>query len=236
MITISNLKKAFGETVASNIPEFQVNDGDILGLVGNNGAGKTTLFRMLLDLLKPDEGSVSIDGINPAESEVWKDSTGAYVDEGFLIDFLTPEEFFAFLGRINGITQEEVDERLKPFERLAGGEVFGQKKLIRNFSAGNKQKVGIISALFMKPKLVILDEPFNFLDPSSQNVLKHVLTDYARENKATLLISSHNLAHTIDISTRIALLEKGQIIKDLPNNEGSAKAELENYFETEAEA
>ena len=236
MITISNLKKAFGETVASNIPEFQVNDGDILGLVGNNGAGKTTLFRMLLDLLKPDEGSVSIDGINPTESEVWKDSTGAYVDEGFLIDFLTPEEFFAFLGRINGITQEEVDERLKPFERLAGGEVFGQKKLIRNLSAGNKQKVGIISALFMKPKLVILDEPFNFLDPSSQNVLKHVLTDYARENKATLLISSHNLAHTIDISTRIALLEKGQIIKDLPNNEGSAKAELENYFETEAEA
>ena len=236
MITISNLKKAFGETVASNIPEFQVNDGDILGLVGNNGAGKTTLFRMLLDLLKPDEGSVSIDGINPAESEVWKDSTGAYVDEGFLIDFLTPEEFFAFLGRINGITQKEVDERLKPFERLAGDEVFGQKKLIRNLSAGNKQKVGIISALFMKPKLVILDEPFNFLDPSSQNVLKHVLTDYARENKATLLISSHNLAHTIDISTRIALLEKGQIIKDLPNNEGSAKAELENYFETEAEA
>ena len=236
MITISNLKKAFGETVASNIPEFQVNDGDILGLVGNNGAGKTTLFRLMLDLLKPDEGSVSIDGINPAESEVWKDSTGAYVDEGFLIDFLTPEEFFAFLGRINGITQEEVDERLKPFERLAGGEVFGQKKLIRNLSAGNKQKVGIISALFMRPKLVILDEPFNFLDPSSQNVLKHVLTDYARENKATLLISSHNLAHTIDISTRIALLEKGQIIKDLPNNEGSAKAELENYFETEAEA
>ena len=236
MITISNLKKAFGETIASDIPEFQVNDGDILGLVGNNGAGKTTLFRMLLDLLKPDEGSVSIDGINPAESEVWKDSTGAYVDEGFLIDFLTPEEFFAFLGRINGITQEEVDERLKPFERLAGGEVFGQKKLIRNLSAGNKQKVGIISALFMKPKLVILDEPFNFLDPSSQNVLKHVLTDYARENNATLLISSHNLAHTIDISTRIALLEKGQIIKDLPNNEGSAKAELENYFETEAEA
>ena len=236
MITISNLKKAFGETIASDIPEFQVNDGDILGLVGNNGAGKTTLFRMLLDLLKPDEGSVSIDGINPAESEVWKDSTGAYVDEGFLIDFLTPEEFFAFLGRINGITQEEVDERLKPFERLAGGEVFGQKKLIRNLSAGNKQKVGIISALFMKPKLVILDEPFNFLDPSSQNILKHVLTDYARENNATLLISSHNLAHTIDISTRIALLEKGQIIKDLPNNEGSARAELENYFETEAEA
>ena len=236
MITISNLKKAFGKTVACDIPEFTINDGDILGLVGNNGAGKTTLFRMILDLLKPDEGSVSIDGINPAESEEWKDQTGAYVDEGFLIDFLTPEEYFAFLGKVNNLSQEEVNERLKPFERLASDEIFGHKKLIRNLSAGNKQKVGIIAALFNTPKLVILDEPFNFLDPSSQNILKHVLTDYAKNNKATLLISSHNLAHTIDISTRIALLEKGHIIKDLPNQEGSAKAELENYFETEAEA
>ena len=217
MITINNLKKAFGETIACDIPEFTINDGDILGLVGNNGAGKTTLFRMILDLLKPDDGSVSIDGINPAESEDWKDQTGAYVDEGFLIDFLTPEEYFAFLGKVNNIPQEEVDERLKPYERLAGDEIFGQKKLIRNLSAGNKQKVGIIAALFMTPKLVILDEPFNFLDPSSQNVLKHVLTDYAKNNNATLLISSHNLAHTIDISTRIALLEKGRIIRDLPN-------------------
>ena len=235
MISISNLKKAFGQTVACDIPEFTINDGDILGLVGNNGAGKTTLFRMILDLLKADEGTVSIDDINPAESEAWKDRTGAYVDEGFLIDFLTPEEYFAFLGKVNNISQEEVEERLKPYERLASDEIFGQKKLIRNLSAGNKQKGGIIAALFMTPKLVILDEPFNFLDPSSQNVLKHVLTAYAKENNATLLISSHNLAHTIDISTRIALLEKGRIIRDLPNEAGSAKAELENYFETEAE-
>lgn len=235
MITISNLKKAFGETIACDIPEFTINDGDILGLVGNNGAGKTTLFRMILDLLKPDEGAVSIDSVNPAESEAWKDQTGAYVDEGFLIDFLTPEEYFAFLGKVNNIPQEEVEERLKPYERLASNEIFGQKKLIRNLSAGNKQKVGIIAALFMTPKLVILDEPFNFLDPSSQNVLKHVLTAYAKDNHATLLISSHNLAHTIDISTRIALLEKGCIIRDLPNEAGSAKTELENYFETEAE-
>ena len=234
MITITNIKKAFGQTIASDIPSFQVNDGDILGLVGNNGAGKTTLFRMLLDLLKPDEGSVALDGINPAESEVWKDKTGAYIDDSFLIDFLTPEEYFAFLGKISDISQEEVEERLKPYERLASGEIFGQKKLIRNLSAGNRQKVGIIAALFNRPQLVILDEPFNFLDPSSQNVLKHILTEYNRETGATILISSHNLQHTIDISTRIALLEKGQIIRDLPNAESSAKAELENYFETEA--
>ena len=250
MITISNIKKAFGKTIASDIPSFVVNDGDILGLVGNNGAGKTTLFRMILDLLKPDEGQVTItrpydsrfsrsekaETVNPTESEEWKDWTGAYIDDSFLVDFLTPEEFFAFLGKINNIPQEEIDERLKPFERLAGGEIFGQKKLIRTLSAGNKQKVDIMSALILRPKLVILDEPFNFLDPSSQNILKHILTDYNRETGATILISSHNLAHTIDISTRIALLEKGQIIRDLPNAEGSARQELETYFETAAES
>ena len=82
MITISNLKKQFGETVACDIEQLTINDGDILGLVGNNGAGKTTLFRLLLDLLQPDGGSVLIDNINPAQSEDWKQSVGAYIDEG----------------------------------------------------------------------------------------------------------------------------------------------------------
>ena len=257
MINIQNLQKHFGETCACDIPSFTVNDGDILGLVGNNGAGKTTLFRLLLDLLKADEGSVeyvfrpdadasgvvangaadTLDapalGINPAESEAWKQHVGAYIDEGFLIDFLTPEEYFSFLAKVSGIKQQELDERLKTFERFAAGEIFGQKKLIRNLSAGNKMKVGIVSALLRHPKTVILDEPFNFLDPTSQLVLKHLLTDYAHEKGATILISSHNLQHTIDISTRIALLEHGQIIRDLPNHDGSATAELQEYFGAE---
>ena len=231
MITITNLKKQFGETVACDIPTFTVNDGEILGLVGNNGAGKTTLFRMMLDLLKPDEGTVTLDGINPAESEDWKESTSAYIDEGFLIDFLTPEEYFAFLGKISGLPQNVVDERLKEYETFAGGEVFGQNKLIRNLSAGNKQKVGIISALLRRPQLVILDEPFNFLDPSSQNILKRLITEYAHQTGATVLVSSHNLQHTVDISTRIALLEKGVIIRDMNNDSSAAKDELTSYFE-----
>lgn len=240
MIRIDNLKKTFGETVACDIPSFTINDGDILGLVGNNGAGKTTLFRMLLDLLKADEGTVeyvlattpdaSASCINPAESEVWKQHVGAYIDEGFLIDFLTPEEYFAFLGKISGISQQVIDERLQAFERFSGGEIFGQKKLIRNLSAGNKMKVGIISALLRHPRIIILDEPFNFLDPTSQLVLKHLIKDYASQTGATILLSSHNLQHTVDVSTRIALLEHGHIIRDLPNVEGSASAELQEYF------
>ena len=238
MIEIKNLKKAFGDNVAVDIDSYSIGDGELIGLVGNNGAGKTTLFRLMLDLLKADDGSVEYtytDGtiVNPAESEEWKSRTGAYIDEGFLIDFLTPEEYFAFLGKVSGISQQEVDARLQQFERFANGEVFGQKKLIRNLSAGNKMKVGIISALFRRPKTVILDEPFNFLDPTSQMVLKHLLHDYANETGSTILISSHNLQHTVDISTRIALLEHGKIIRDLSNNEGSAASELQEYFEAE---
>lgn len=231
MITINNLKKQFGETIACDIPSYEVREGEILGLVGNNGAGKTTLFRMILDLLKPDTGTISTKNINPAESEEWKDMTGAHIDEGFLIDYLTPEEYFAFLGKISGMTPDEVENRQKEFEHFAGGEVFGQKKLIRNLSAGNKQKVGIIAALLRQPQLLILDEPFNFLDPSSQNILKHIIKEYNQKTGATIIISSHNLQHTIEISTRIALLEKGKIIKDLTNEAESAKAELEAYFE-----
>ena len=233
MITISNLKKQFGETIACDIPSFTIHDGEILGLVGNNGAGKTTLFRLLLDLLKADDGSVVIDDVNPADSEAWKEHVGAYIDEGFLIDFLTPEEYFSFLGKVSGMKQDEVDARLQQFERFANGEVFGQKKLIRNLSAGNKMKVGIISSLLRQPKTVVLDEPFNFLDPTSQLVLKHLLKDYAQETGATILISSHNLQHPVDISTRIALLEHGKIIRDLANSEGSATAELQEYFGAE---
>lgn len=226
MIKIENLKKTFGETVACDIPSLTIADGEILGLVGNNGAGKTTLFRLMLDLLKADEGHVELNGVNPTESEDWKSDTGAYLDEGFLIDYLTPEEYFQFLGRITGIT--DMDERLKRYERLTTGEIFGQKKLIRNLSAGNKQKVGIIAALIAEPKLVILDEPFNFLDPSGQNILKHLLTDYQQRTGATLIISSHNLQHTIDISTRIIVLERGVIVKD-----GADRQELEQYFDVE---
>lgn len=231
MIEAKDLLKQFGEKIAVDIPSFVINDGDVLGLVGNNGAGKTTFFRLILDLLDADRGSVTIDGANPAECEDWKAGVGAYIDEGFLIDFLTPEEYFEFVGKVNGMSRDQVAERLTVFERFMAGEVMGQKKYIRDFSAGNKQKVGIVSALLSRPKTVILDEPFNFLDPSSQILLKKLLVDYAAQEHATILVSSHNLQHTIDISTRVALLEHGQIIKDLPNEGGSAESELESYFE-----
>ncbi|MBQ0050190.1 MAG: ABC transporter ATP-binding protein [Bacteroidales bacterium] len=236
-IQISNLKKTFGEKIAVDIDEFTIQSGQILGLVGNNGAGKSTLFRLILDLIKADTGCVSMisnDGatnIQVAQAEQWKTWTGAYIDESFIIDYLTPDEYLQFVARISGISNEQLQQTLQRYEHFMAGEVTGQKKLIRNLSAGNKQKVGIIAALLTQPKVLILDEPFNFLDPSSQNAMKHFLQDYNRETAATVLISSHNLNHTIDICPRIALLEQGRIIRDIDNQDGSAMQELEHYFE-----
>ena len=230
MITIDKLKKNLGEKVAVDIENYEINQGDMLGLVGNNGAGKTTLFRLMLDLLKADDGKVIINDIDVSRSEDWKSITGAFIDDGFLIDYLTPEEYFYFIGKMYGLKKEEVDERLVPFERFMSGEVIGHKKLIRNYSAGNKQKIGIISAMLHYPQLLILDEPFNFLDPSSQSIIKHLLKKYNEEHQATVIISSHNLNHTVDVCPRIALLEHGVIIRDIINEDNSAEKELEDYF------
>lgn len=252
-IQLHNLQKRFGEKTAVNIADFTIGDGEIVGLVGNNGAGKTTLFRLMLDLLQADEGRVVMrpdksryadggdagarvdlttlpDEIDPSASEDWKLVTGAYIDNSFLIDFLTAEEYFEFVGRVSGMSKQQTGERLKDFEAFMNGEVLGQKKYIRDFSAGNKQKVGIVAALMNRPQLVILDEPFNFLDPSSQHQLKRLITEFNRETGATVLVSSHNLQHTVEISTRVALLEHGVIISDLDNTDGKAEEKLEEYF------
>ncbi len=241
-IIINNLKKTFGEKVAVDIDKYEIKSGEILGLVGNNGAGKSTLFRLILDLIKADTGSVRMMGmangesrdINVAETEDWKDWTGAFVDESFLIDYLTPDEYFHFIANITGTSDERLAEDMKKYEHFMAGEVSGQTKLIRNLSAGNKQKVGIVAAMLLKPQVLILDEPFNFLDPSSQHIIKHLLTNYNQETGATILVSSHNLNHTVDICPRIALLENGKIIRDIDNKNGEAQTELENYFDIEA--
>ena len=237
-IYIRNIQKTFGEKTAVDIDQFIIHEGEIRGLVGNNGAGKSTLFRLILDLIKADRGCVTIEHegrtVDVSQTEEWKDWTGAYIDDSFIIDYLTPEEYLQFIARISGLSETQLEEELSKYEHFMAGEVLGQKKLIRNLSAGNKQKVGIVAALLMHPSLLILDEPFNFLDPSSQNAIKHLLTDYNRQTGATILVSSHNLNHTVDICPRIALLENGKIIRDIDNHDGSAEKELESYFDIES--
>ena len=236
MIKATNLTKNYGEQRAVDIPELIIPDGTILGLVGNNGAGKTTLFRLLLDLIKATDGEVGLSKsddcelMNPTQCEDWKHFVGAYVNEGFLIDFLSPEEYFLFVGKVNDIPEETVKTTIEQYTEFLTDEIIGAGKLIRDLSAGNRQKVGIVSSLLAQPKIVILDEPFNFLDPSSQNKLKKLIIDYHEKTGATLLISSHNLTHTVDISTHVALMEKGKIISFIDNIDGAANKQLDEYF------
>ena len=238
IISINNLHKKFGNVVAANIDSYSIGHGEMVGLVGNNGAGKTTLFRLILDLLKADEGNVTLttqDGTlvdaDVTSTEDWKRHTGAFIDDSFLIDYLTPDEYFHFLGRIYGLKKEDVDARLEKFRAFFNGEILGEKKYIRDYSMGNKQKIGIVSAMLHTPELLILDEPFNFLDPSSQAHIKHLLEEYNKETHATVLISSHNLNHTVEVCPRIALLEHGVIIRDIDNTNHTAESELESYFD-----
>lgn len=229
ILEIKDLKKQFGDKTALDISELNIEKGTLLGLVGNNGAGKTTLFRMILDLLQADSGYVLSKGVDVRQTEDWKSYTGSFIDNRFLIDFLTPEEYFYFVGETYAMDKGLVNERLQPFGRFMNNEILGQKKYIRNFSAGNKQKIGIMAAIMIRPDILILDEPFNFLDPSSQIEIRDMILKLNKEHETTVLISSHNLNYTTDISDRVVLLEKGVVLKDMKNSP-EAIAELNNYF------
>ncbi len=233
-IHIHNLQKKYGTQTALDINDLQIGKGELCGIVGNNGAGKTTWLRLMLDLIEPTSGNVQLDGKPVARSDHWKVFTGSYLDDGFLIDFLTPEEYFSFTARLYGLSQSEVDERLVRFSRFLSDEVLGQKKYIRNLSAGNKQKVGIVAAMITQPGLLILDEPFNYLDPSSQILMKRLLKQDNAERNTTMLISSHNLNHITDMCSRIILLEKGKVIKDLRLPADEIR-DVEDYFSVQAE-
>ena len=229
MIEVRNIQKVYNGRTVVNIPELTIKQGETVGLVGNNGAGKTTLFRMLLDLIRPSKGEVFSKGVNVAQQEDWKTYTGSHLDEGFLIDYLTPEEYFKFIGDLYGLSAGDVTERLAPFRDFFNGEILNQKKYIRDFSKGNQKKVGVAAAALSNPELLILDEPFANLDPSSQIRLKNLLKTLRYEKNMTLLISSHDLSHVIEVCQRIVILEKGEIVQDMETTQNTLQ-ELEAYF------
>ena len=228
LIEIKDLKKVYNQRTVVNIPVAQIDNGETIGLVGNNGAGKTTLFRMILDLIRTDQGAVLSKGINVAENDQWKSYTGSFLDEGFLIEYLTPEEYFEFIGSLNHLSRETIRERLHPFEEIFNGEILNKGKYIRDLSKGNKNKVGIAAAILINPELLILDEPFANLDPTTQIRLKNIIRNF-KGRETTTLISSHDLNHVTEVCDRIVLLEKGEIIKDFKTNADTLK-ELEFYF------
>lgn len=232
MITTSNLSKKYNDNIVLHIDNLDIPKGQSFGLVGNNGAGKTTFFSLLLDLIQPTSGHIKNNNILVHQSEDWKPFTSSFIDESFLIGYLTPEEYFYFIGELRGQNKVDVDALVSQFEDFFHGEILNQKKYLRDLSKGNQKKVGIVSALLGNPEVIILDEPFANLDPTTQIRLKKIIKDLAETKGVTVLISSHDLMHVTDVCERIVVLEKGKIVKDLATSEATLK-ELEAHFSGE---
>lgn len=236
MISITNLQKSYKTQVVLDIPTLEIQSNEMVALVGNNGAGKSTLFKLLLDLIAATEGEVFIGGVDVSKSEEWKDYTTAYLDNSFLLEYLTPTEYFETLAIIANISKEDLEHELDKYRTYLGEDNLSNKKYIRNLSAGNQQKVGIVGAMLTNPKVLILDEPFNYLDPTSQEKTKQLLKRFRTENNSLVIVSSHNLEHVLTISTRVLLLENGVILKDLVGDVNSINREIHDYFSLEDES
>ena len=229
MIKVTELTKKYGQQTVLDLPDLEIPKGQSFGLVGNNGAGKTTFFSLLLDLIQPTTGHIVSNGVEIQSSEGWKPFTSAFIDESFLIGYLTPEEYFYFIGELRGQSKADVDALLKGFEDFFHGEILNQKKYLRDLSKGNQKKVGITATFIGSPEVVILDEPFANLDPTTQIRLKKIIRELTEKREVTALISRHDLVHVTEVCERIVVLEKVQIVRDIQTSPETLR-ELETFF------
>jgi ABC-2 type transport system ATP-binding protein len=229
MIETTQLSKKYGKVEVLNIASLEIPTGQSFGLVGNNGAGKTTYFNMLLDLIRPTTGSITNHDIVVNQSEAWKNFTGSFIDESFLIGYLTPDEYFDFIGDLRGMNKADVKLFLTQFGEFFNDEVLGKKKYLRDLSKGNQKKVGIVAAMMGNPQVVVLDEPFANLDPTTQIRLKKILKTLTENKEITVLVSSHDLSHVTEVCERIVVLDKGAVVKDIVTSAETLQ-ELERYF------
>lgn len=228
MIRITNLKKSFDQSPVLEIDELILKEGESVGIVGNNGAGKTTLFSLILDLLKPDDGNVEIDGMQVGIGTDWKESVHAYLDETFLIDFLRPFEYLDFIRQMRD-EHRTIPEILEEYADFVNEDIHQNRRLIRDLSTGTKVRVGILSLMFGKAKYLIMDEPFAHLDPTSQARLRKLIKKLQGAGKG-VIVSSHNLQNISEACDRVVLIEQGRITSDERVDEGSMQ-KLSTYFE-----
>jgi ABC-2 type transport system ATP-binding protein len=180
-------------------------------------------------LIQPTTGSIHNNLVQVDKSEAWKPYTSAFIDESFIIGYLTAEEYFYFIGDLRRQNKADVDALLSKHSEFFNNEILKSGKYLRDLSKGNMKKVGIIGALIGNPEVIVLDEPFANLDPTTVNRLKKIIKELADDPNVTVLVSSHDLNHTVDVCTRIVALNKGEVVKDIQTSTETLK-ELEAFF------
>ena len=211
MLEIKNLTKKFGDKVAVDNIDLSVKSGEIYGFLGPNGAGKTTTIKMIVGMLMPDGGSISVDGIDAINDDVEAKRQIAYVpDSPEIYDIMTGRQYLNFIADVFELSDEE---RNKQIDRYA--EVFEMKDnldvMIAGYSHGMKQKIVIMGALIHNPKLLILDEPMVGLDAKSSFRLKEIMRALADEGR-TVFFSTHVMEVAENLCDRIGIINRGKII------------------------
>lgn len=221
MLKVDHISKSYGSIKAINDLSFEVSEGEIFGLLGVNGAGKTTTFRMIVGLLEPDDGTITLNNKN-IDYDI-TDDIGFLTEERSLFIKMSVLEQILFYGNLKGLDNKEIEKRLDYWlDRLKITEYKNEK--IKNLSKGNQQKIQFISAIINEPKLLILDEPFTGLDPFNVEILMQALREMAK--KGTIVIfSSHRMEHVEMFCDRLLILVKGDKVL-----EGSLKEIKDNYL------
>jgi len=213
VIEVDNLVKRFGSKIAVRGVSFTVRNGEIYGLLGPNGSGKSTTMRILAGITPPSEGRVLVEGIDVAENPLEVKKIVGYIPETpALYESLTPMEFFSFVGSIRRVPMEELEDRVERLVKAFGIEEY-LGELIGTLSFGTQQKVSIIASLLHDPKVLVLDEAINGLDPKSARIMKELLNDFKKEGKS-IVFSTHILAVAEVICGRIGIIYNGELIAE----------------------
>ena len=208
MLKVENVTKKYGDLVAVDNLSFEVNDGEIFGLLGLNGAGKTTTFRMILGLLDDYTGNITIDGKHINYNIC--DKIGFLTEERSLLTKMTVLEQIKYYGVLKSIPEDKIEEKLDYWlDRFGIGEY--KNKKIKELSKGNQQKVQFISAIINEPKLLILDEPFSGLDPINVELFKKIILELKKKG-TSIIFSSHRMEHVELFCEKLVVLVKGKSV------------------------
>lgn len=208
VLLTDNLTKRYGNTAAVDRIRLRIEEGEVYGFLGPNGAGKTTTLKMLVGLIQPTEGTFTVFGRTFAQHRRWiLSQTGALIESPSYYGHLTGRENLRIIQRLRGLPERNVSEALRVV-RLEKH----QHKRVDQYSLGMKQRLGLAMALISFPKLLILDEPTNGLDPAGIEEIRELIRSLPRQYGMTVLVSSHLLSEVEQIATSVGIIRDGRLV------------------------